>query len=174
MRPTILPLLGVLTACGSPFSTSDPSLGDDAQAPDGPTGDARTADDGGAAEAASDSASPDGLGEASGDDAGATDGCVLVTHDNGLGPTWQDCAPLGTYNPQEAWAACNASYDGGCLLSPTDCQNVASVFVYTAMNEGVYWVYDHGSSTAVEAGEVLVIVYPFTCPQWPGRSWTWK
>lgn len=36
-------------------------------------------------------------------------GCTLVTHDNGLGATWQDCVPLGTYNEEQAMKACKAS-----------------------------------------------------------------
>lgn len=37
------------------------------------------------------------------DDAG------LVTHSDGIGQTWQDCAPLGTYDVAEAQAACKAN-----------------------------------------------------------------
>lgn len=32
--------------------------------------------------------------------------CTLVTHDNGVGQTWQDCVPLGTYNQAQALKAC--------------------------------------------------------------------
>ena len=35
--------------------------------------------------------------------------CALVTHDNGIGQTWTDCAPLGTYNETQAMKACKAS-----------------------------------------------------------------
>lgn len=35
--------------------------------------------------------------------------CTLVTHDNGVGQTWQDCVPLGTYNQAQAMKACVAS-----------------------------------------------------------------
>ncbi|MHB8330787.1 MAG: hypothetical protein ACYDEA_01150 [Candidatus Dormibacteria bacterium] len=39
-----------------------------------------------------------------------------VTHSDGLGDTWQDCAPLGTYDQQEATSACEArnGISGGC------------------------------------------------------------
>jgi len=36
------------------------------------------------------------------------DACALVTHDNGIGQTWQDCVPLGTYNQEQAMKACEA------------------------------------------------------------------
>lgn len=36
------------------------------------------------------------------------DACSPVTHDNGLGQTWQDCVPIGTYNEEQATKACKA------------------------------------------------------------------
>ena len=48
-------------------------------------------------------------------DAGG-DACVLVTHSNGLGQTWQDCTPLGTYNEEEALKACKASVSTQCFV----------------------------------------------------------
>lgn len=39
---------------------------------------------------------------------GGTTACTPVTHDNGLGQTWQDCVPLGTYNEGQAMKACAA------------------------------------------------------------------
>lgn len=46
---------------------------------------------------------------------GGTTGCTLVTHDNGLGQTWQDCVPLGTHDQAQALKACVASGAGMCL-----------------------------------------------------------
>jgi hypothetical protein len=34
------------------------------------------------------------------------DGCTLVVHSNGLGGTWTDCVPLGTYDHDQAVRAC--------------------------------------------------------------------
>jgi hypothetical protein len=48
---------------------------------------------------------------------GAVDACTLVTHDNGVGQTWQDCVPLGTYNEGQAMKACKASGAAMCLTS---------------------------------------------------------
>lgn len=53
---------------------------------------------------------------------GGTTACTLVTHSNGLGQTWQDCAPLGTYDNPQAFKACNAwcavnTCIGGCFSS---------------------------------------------------------
>ena len=39
---------------------------------------------------------------------GSDGGCSLVTHETGLGQTWQDCAPLATYDLVEATQACEA------------------------------------------------------------------
>lgn len=41
--------------------------------------------------------------------------CALVMHDNGIGQTWQDCIPLGTWNQTQAMAACRASGAVHCL-----------------------------------------------------------
>ena len=44
------------------------------------------------------------------------EGCVIVTHDNGLGRTWQDCTPLGDRSQREALQACgsnNCTYTDG-------------------------------------------------------------
>lgn len=48
-----------------------------------------------------------GIGGAGGN-TGGTGGCELVTHDNGVGQTWQDCVPLETYNAEQALKACEA------------------------------------------------------------------
>lgn len=37
------------------------------------------------------------------------DACVLVAHTSGIGATWQDCVPRGTYNEAQATRACEAS-----------------------------------------------------------------
>ncbi len=40
-------------------------------------------------------------------------GCIPIAHDNGLGQSYWNCAPLGTWNEAAAWAACEAYVAGG-------------------------------------------------------------
>jgi hypothetical protein len=47
------------------------------------------------------------------------DACVLTTHTNGLGGTWRNCVPLGTYDKSQATHACEAS--GAKECRPTNC-----------------------------------------------------
>lgn len=75
---------------------------------------------GGAPEAEADAGSG-GAGGAGGALAtgGATptaDACALVTHDNGLGATWEDCVPLNTYNQEQATKACRSSGAASCIV----------------------------------------------------------
>jgi len=56
----------------------------------------------------------------------APDACALVTHNNGLGQTWQDCVPLGTYNEAQAMKACAAS--GAALCLPTTSAAACTIF----------------------------------------------
>lgn len=42
------------------------------------------------------------------------DACTLVTHTSGIGLTWQDCVPLGTYNEEQAMRACKAAGASEC------------------------------------------------------------
>ena len=62
-----------------------------------------------------------GVGGAGGSDTGGTGGCE-VTHDNGVGQTWQDCVPLGTYDNTQALKACEAWCDvvgcASCWTAP--------------------------------------------------------
>lgn len=48
---------------------------------------------------------------------GGTTGCELVEHYNGLGETWEDCVPAGTFNAEQAMKACSASSDS-CVVAP--------------------------------------------------------
>jgi hypothetical protein len=58
--------------------------------------------------------------------------CTLVAHTNGIGQSWSDCAPLGTYNQTEAEQACeaNAHLHGAasaCVVN--DCDGPVAVAV---------------------------------------------
>jgi hypothetical protein len=56
----------------------------------------------------------DSAGEA---EAGQAEACSLVTHSDGIGQTWQDCLPLGTYDEAQALAACIANGGSPCVQS---------------------------------------------------------
>lgn len=62
--------------------------------------------------------------------------CTLVTHDNGLGQTWQDCSPLGTYNDLgQSIAACHASGAVTCTGDKVECNsNQGMICGYDASN----------------------------------------
>lgn len=63
------------------------------------------------------------LGKDATNDATDRDGGCLVVHSNGIGQSFEDCAPLGTRNLTEATAACVA-YTGNaaqCINNPPGC-----------------------------------------------------
>ncbi|MBV9947205.1 MAG: hypothetical protein JOZ69_10180, partial [Myxococcales bacterium] len=160
----------------------DSAGGRDAAAPadgPGPTGDGAARDgaapaDAGATDAARpdgavlDAAMPDapapdaamfdgGIPDAATDD-GATEACSAVRHSNGVGQSWQDCAPLATYDQMEATSACNA-FASGCAVGTTCSVNEVSTAVPDGMGgTTVYlWVYGTGfGSSGLRAGDVAV------------------
>ena len=87
---------------------------------------------------------------------GGAAACTPVTHDNGVGQTWQDCVPLGTYTRAQATAACNAyllfapscSYGNRCL--PIDCGGGQGAVNFVSQCGGyqVSWLYS-GQNAAV-------------------------
>jgi hypothetical protein len=100
-----LAILLLLTGCGPSFSVAEHRL----ELPEASASDAEPdrgvseQDAGGEEESSSTDA---GLVKS---DAGmASDGCTIVTHHDGFGQSWTDCAPLATYDYTEANAACNA------------------------------------------------------------------
>jgi len=133
-----------LWSCGSPAFESAMVV-DDAADGGGPSSDAATVDvmtemgdepDGrggsGSSSGGSAGSSSGGSGGSSGSSSGGSsgssgapcDGGPYITHDDGLGQTWKDCAPLGTATQAEATAACNAycaHNDGGaCYVAGLD------------------------------------------------------
>ena len=95
----------------APADASDPAL--DAPAESAPTIDSGT---GGAdAEDADGGSGEDARPEA--DAAQEVEACSPVTHSDGLGQSWSDCAPLGTYDQAEAQAACEANGGSPCVLN---------------------------------------------------------
>lgn len=97
------------------------------------------------AAAPADGATAPADGAAFGDGAVAPDmACTQYTHSNGLGQTWTDCVPLGTYNDTQAKKACIASFPSGPCIDPASGAECAgkgvaytnspggwTVFVYT-------------------------------------------
>jgi hypothetical protein len=114
------------------FALHDPDAG---AAEDAPTGDVAVADVGPVGDSGSTiDARPPPI-DAAPEAAPVEASCAPVTHDDGFGEHWADCAPLGTYNEAEAMAAC-ASYAtatgadaGACHLSETACSGGTQSYV---------------------------------------------
>jgi hypothetical protein len=80
------------------------------------------------------------------------DACAPVTHDNGLGQTWQDCVPLGTYDLDQAMKACTA-HTGDvrkCAKAP-GCGSAPWVVQDTSDPSDYLWGYE--GNTAGYVGE---------------------
>jgi hypothetical protein len=155
-----------------------PEAGDDA----GDGGDARVVD-GGASDAA-DGGPVDGAGADASDasDGGAVtvgpDGCALVTHTNGVGQTWQDCAALGTHNRTEAQSACDALTTTANCTAGTGC-NLSYTGVSVAGSGGAMttylWIYGTSNMSMYNPGDVLA--YPsggVQCNNLPRSTATWR
>jgi hypothetical protein len=114
-----------------------------------------------------------------------SDACVLVTHDNGIGQTWQDCVPLDTYNATQATAACEAykaahvasCSSARCVLALGSCISIGSNSVeYTADCGGgaILWTYAPGTANPTGGGHVVNITTassPDGCPTSQDPSW---
>jgi len=122
-----------------------------------------------------DGATPDAPG--GGTDAGS-DGCVVTTHTNGVGQTWDDCSPLGTRTRAEAQSACSALATGGGCVAQNSC-NLSYVGVSLADADGgmttYLWIYMTQNGARANTGDVLV--YPSgtaQCNNLPRRTATWR
>jgi hypothetical protein len=110
--------------------------------------------DSGAAEGGADTGSPD-----------VSDACMPVTHSDGLGQTWTDCVPLGTYNEAQAMKACEAwtvatdASVGSCVVNSCS----GEMFVENEV-AGRIWSYA-GPYTE------LVTQYGMGCPYGSGLPW---
>jgi hypothetical protein len=80
-------------------------------------------------------------------EASSGDGCTWTTHTNGLGGSWDDCAPLGTYDQGEAMAACAAH--AGASSCTADEDSVTDSDPGTACGPHA-WVY-----SGAQAGRVV-------------------
>lgn len=120
MKLCLLCLL--LAGCSAPFEAAIAEPTQDG-APDAPADGGASAQDGGGGEG---EAAPEGeAGQVL--DTGPhseAEACALVTHTDGIGQSWQDCVPEGTYDEQEARRACESS---GAQCVPSDCNSDAGV-----------------------------------------------
>lgn len=93
-----------------------------------------------------------GSGGSRGSGGGVVDACALVTHTNGFGSTWQDCAPLGTYDKDQATRACEAS--GASECTATNC-GAGDLIVcgYNAAQNYVYGCWGYAGSFVGRAKE---------------------
>ena len=186
----------LLVACSSLWGFDDLVVGDagsdgsgdvdsaqagDAAAPDGDA-DVLRQDSGGAGQ---DSGLPDARDDAqdsasqladSGQDALQDGPCTPLTHSNGLGQTYQDCAPLGTYNATTAMEACVAAFGGSaCTDHGPDCQSVSLV---SSTYDGAYyyfWLYAVSGPISEQPGTVLRLIYGVRpCPAWQSTYATWN
>jgi hypothetical protein len=99
-------------------------------------------------------------------DAGDGSACKAIVHFNGLGQTYTDCAPLGTYNADEAAKACAAADAGACTENTILCANAP--MECTSGNPCMCWTY--GGTTAGRArasGAAAICQCPLaTDPPW--------
>lgn len=63
-----------------------------------------------------------------------------VTHSDGVGQTWQDCAPIGTYDQAEALRACEA-HSGNAALCVVGAGCGSGTIVVTDTASGYVWGY---------------------------------
>ena len=165
---TVAQTLDEVRLDAAPADASDPAL--DAPAESAPTIDSGT---GGAdAEDADGGSGEDARPEA--DAAQEVEACSPVTHSDGLGQSWSDCAPLGTYDQAEAQAACSAwaavnGSSGALGCSVSICPDGASTIVYWLSTEATCaanWVYQ-GAAT----GHVGPVGIGCMCPTQSDPSW---
>lgn len=112
---------------------------------------------------------------------GAWQDSAPVTHHNGMGQTWQDCVPLGTYNATQAMAACNAyaaahatsCASAGCLLPPGTCLSSSMYNAACGGDPDIMWTYATGTSlTGVgHVANTVTTSSPGGCPTSQDPSW---
>jgi hypothetical protein len=89
------------------------------------------------------------------------DACTPVLHSNGLGQSWTDCVPLGTYNEAQAKKACWAA------VGPASAMSLCNVT--PSCNEAVFYAVGIWSYAGATAGYVSSM--PVTCPTVSSPMW---
>jgi hypothetical protein len=149
---------------GPPPGDDGTSPGDDADAET----DASATDDAteGASSDANDSGPPVDANDGGPPPDASDSGCKALVHFNGLGQTYTDCAPLATYNADEAAKACAAADAGACAENTVLCVNAP--MECTSGNPCMCWTY--GGTTAGRArvsGAAAICQCPLaTDPLW--------
>jgi len=89
-------------------------------------------------------AAPDAPDAAPATEGGEGDACAPVSHTDGLGQSWQDCVPLGTYSLSEAMAACVAGYGSALACSSHICGTgqPSDPAFHAVCGSVVCWAYD--------------------------------
>lgn len=154
----IIPLVLCSAACSSAdFTVSD------LRTPTNDASDAISADDGvphesSPAESSSDVAPPV--------DSGSTDvACSTFAHRNGLGQTWIDCRPLGTFDLEQAQRARLAwPFKGTTTVGV--CSTTSNCVSAMSDTECAVWCFD-----GPLAGRVLKSANVCSCPREDGASW---
>jgi hypothetical protein len=182
MNRSILLLLALVGCGGDPFEAGElgrpdtdadveSAAGDDAsdtgQHTAADAGHADSGADSGASQPDSGSGAQDAAHEDSGDSASpladsggtpdsssAVDACTPLVHSNGIGQTYLDCAPLGTYNvttATEACAAWAATWGGSASSCSSASCGVGSEGATDGQGHWANWAYESGN-----AGHVLL------------------
>jgi hypothetical protein len=161
----------LLVACGGPsFSAAadtphELDAATDTRAPDPATDSSRlevdssTAVDSGTPEIDSGSFVP--VPDSSAPVEAEVDACTPVLHSNGLGQSWTDCVPLGTYNEAQAKKACWAA------VGPASAMSLCNVT--PSCNEAVFYAVGIWSYAGATAGYVSSM--PVTCPTVSSPMW---
>lgn len=152
-------------------SATDGGGGDDADpgADAGPIHDAGHPRDAGEDVGTVDAGGPDSGGDVADEPDADDSGCPLVTHSDGLGQSWTDCTPLGTYSQDEALAACNA-WASSLGLTPSGCTAYSvcqgQLWVAHCSNGNApptpdpFWVFNGTTTSTVQpAGDVVSAQY---------------
>jgi hypothetical protein len=193
MNRSILLLLALVGCGGDPFEAGElgrpdtdadveSAAGDDASdAGQDTAADAGHADSGadsGASQPDSGSGAQDAAHEDSGDSASpladsggtpdsssAVDACTPLVHSNGIGQTYLDCAPLGTYNVTTATEAC-AAWAATWGGSASSCSaNSCGLGAYDGQEHWANWAYAAGG-----AGHVQLQIVD-GCPDFSSPTW---
>jgi hypothetical protein len=135
---------------------SDASDGGTVAHPDASIGDGGDGGDGGHVVDAGDGGS------------GNDGGCHLYVHNDGTGQVYSDCAPLNTYNSDEAMAACQALDMGACAANTAICGAGPTVICTQSASTCRCWSYSGGTQGHVNTSLAGVLC---ACPTTMDPVW---
>jgi len=181
----IVTIVALLAACvmaamlchcgGAPFTAEQLTIraddGGNTSTDGGPQGDdaSSAVDAMGGGEAASDDAGgdsdPPSVDASAQVDAAVDSGPPIYMHHNGLGQTWTDSTPLGTYSEAEAMNACTAYTSDASQCVATFCGVTGDHNLVGVVGKPVAWAYAGG------AAEGHVGTMAGACPSSSDPSW---